>query len=150
VRVHCPLGKLSTLRVYVLMALEVLENASFQTAFPILGSRLLNIKASMRRWRPRRKRDLFTPGYDDRFTYYTQLFALFIAIIGTIGVILSIVQTAYAVLIARDNSVQRGVNSVDMQLVQISQKLDMQFAALLNVSQEILLALEALRANGTG
>jgi len=96
----------------------------------------------MRRWRPRRKQDLFKPGYGDRFNYYTQLFALFIAIVGTLGVILSIVQTAYAVLVANDNS-------VETEIVGLSQNLDVQLTALLNVSQEILVALQALRPNAT-
>jgi hypothetical protein len=96
----------------------------------------------MRKWRPRRIQDLFKPGYGDRFTYYTQLFALFVAIIGTLGVILSIVQTAYAVLVANDDSIQT-------EIAAMSEKLDVQLAALLNVSQEILVALQALRPNGT-
>jgi len=115
---------------------------SFPDAFSILEPRLANIKDSMRRWRPRRKRDLFKPGYSDRFTYYTQLFALFIAIVGTLGVVLSIVQTAYAVLVANDDSIQT-------EIAAMSEKLDFQLGALLNVSQEILVALQALRPNGT-
>lgn len=115
---------------------------SFPDAFSILEPRLANIKDSMRRWRPRRKRDLFKPGYSDRFTYYTQLFALFIAIVGTLGVILSIVQTAYAVLVANDDSIKT-------EIAAMSEKLDVQLGALLNVSQEILVALQALRPNGT-
>jgi len=95
----------------------------------------------MRKWRPRRIQDLFKPGYGDRFTYYTQLFALFVAIIGTLGVILSIVQTAYAVLVANDDSIQT-------EIAAMSEKLDVQLGALLNVSQEILVALQALRPNG--
>jgi hypothetical protein len=96
----------------------------------------------MRKWRPRRIQDLFKPSYGDRFTYYTQLFALFVAIIGTLGVILSIVQTAYAVLVANDDSIQT-------EIAAMSEKLDVQLGALLNVSQEILVALQALRPNGT-
>lgn len=118
---------------------------AFPDAFSILEPRLANIKDSMRRWRPRRKRDLFKPGYIDRFTYYTQLFALFVAIVGTLGVILSIVQTAYAVLVANDDSIQT-------EIAAMSEKLDVQLGALgalLNVSQEILVALQALRPNGT-
>lgn len=100
----------------------------------------------MRAWRPRRKRDLFVPGYDDRFTYYTQLFALFIAAIGTVGVVLSIVQTAYAVIATDDNSVEMAVASVETAVNNVY----IQMGALLNVSQEILLALRDLRSNGTG
>ena len=107
----------------------------------------------MQNWRPRRKRDLFKPGYADRFTYYTQLFALFIAVVGTIGVIFSIIQTAYAVLVANDNSVQTEIaalsQNLDIQRAALSQKLDVQLTALLNVSHEILLALQALHSNGT-
>ena len=131
------------------MDTDTAESNDLPTAFPILGPRLANLKETMRSWRPRRKRDLFKPGYADRFTYYTQLFALFIAIIGALGVILSIVQTAYAVILAQDNSVQVAVDGVESQIAALSQKLDVQFAASLNVSQEIVLALRELRGNGT-
>lgn len=107
-------------------------------AFPILGPRLANLKDRMRTWRPRRKRDLLKVGYSDRFSYYTQLFALFIAAIGTVGVVLSIVQTAYAAIATNDNSVEMAVDRVEAQI-----------AALLNVTKEIVLALQELRANGT-
>jgi hypothetical protein len=107
-------------------------------AFPILGLRLANLKDRMRTWRPRRKRDLLKVGYSDRFSYYTQLFALFIAAIGTVGVVLSIVQTAYAAIATNDNSVEMAVDRVEAQI-----------AALLNVTKEIVLALQELRANGT-
>jgi hypothetical protein len=52
----------------------------------------------MRAWRPQSLRHLFKPGYKDRFTYYTQMFALFIAGLGLVGVILSMIQTAYAIV----------------------------------------------------
>jgi len=107
-------------------------------SFPILRPRLVNIKERMRTWRPRRKRDLLKVGYGDRFDYYTQLFALFTAAIGTVGVVLSIVQTAYAVIATNDNSVETAVDRVEAQI-----------AALLNVSQEIVLALRELRVDGT-
>ena len=111
------------------------------------------IRDRMRAWRPRRKRDLFVPGYDDRFTYYTQLFALFIAAIGTVGVVLSIVQTAYAVIATDDNSVEMAVDSVETAVDRVETAVNnvyIQMGALLNVSQEILLALRDLRSNGTG
>jgi hypothetical protein len=73
------------------------------------------------------------------------LFALFIAAIGTVGVILSIVQTAYAVIATNDNSVEMAVDSVEMAV----DRVEAQIAALLNVTKEIVLALQELRANGT-
>ena len=92
----------------------------------------------MRNWRPRRKRDLFKHGYGDRFNYYTQLFALFIAIVGTIGVILSIVQTTYAVIATNDDSVEMSLDRMEGTLLE-----------LLNAIQEMVLVLQALRINGT-
>ena len=124
------------------MDTDTAESNDLSKAFPILGPRLANIKETMRSWRPRRKRDLFKPGYADRFT-------LFVAIVGTLGGILSIVQTTYTVISARNSSVQVAVEGVEFQIAALSQKLDFQFAALLNVSGEILLALNALRTNGT-
>ena len=99
----------------------------------------------MRTWRPRRKRDLLKVGYSDRFSYYTQLFALFIAAIGTVGVVLSIVQTAYVVIATNDHSVEMAVDSVEMAV----DRVEAQIAALLTVTKEIVLALQELRANGT-
>jgi len=92
----------------------------------------------MRAWRPRRKRDLFKLGYDHRFVYYTQLFAIFIALVGVSGVVLSTVQTAYAVIGAQDNSVEMAVDRVEAQV-----------AALFNVTQHLVLVLQELYANGT-
>jgi len=110
----------------------------------------VNIIDSLRRWRPRRIADLFKgPGYGDRTHYYVPVFSLFIAFIGSLGIILLIVQTVYAVRLADDNSIETAVDAVDDQVAALSQKLEIQFAALLNVSQEILVALQALRTNGT-
>jgi hypothetical protein len=41
---------------------------------------------------------VFKPGYKDRFTYSTQMFAVAIAALGLTGVILAGFQTAYAII----------------------------------------------------
>jgi hypothetical protein len=84
-------------------------------------------------------RDLAKPGYGDRFTYYTQLFALFIAAVGVVGVILSIVQTAYAAIANDDDSVQLALEKMDGTLLM-----------LLNATEEMVLALRALQPDGAG
>lgn len=102
------------------------------------------------RWRPRRIADLFKgPGYGDRTHYYVPLFSLFIAFIGSLGIILLVVQTVYAVKVADDNSIETAVDAVSDQVAAMSQIVEIQLAALLNVSQEILVALHALRTNVT-
>ena len=64
----------------------------------------------MKAWRALTFKHLFKPGYNDRFTYYTQMFALTIAIIGLLGLILSVVQTAYTI---------KGIN-VALQSLEVS------------------------------
>jgi hypothetical protein len=71
--------------------------------FQLFGPRLAVIQQEMRNWRPTRASELFKPGYGDRFNWYTQMFALLIAVIGTVGLILSIAQTAIAVQTYRDS-----------------------------------------------
>jgi hypothetical protein len=100
----------------------------------------------MRNWRPRRVHELFRPGYGDRFIYYTQLFALLIAVVGIVGVVLSIVQTAYAGIAANDNSVEVAIQDV----VTVLQRVETTLSSLLNVSEEIVLAVHALRVNISG
>ena len=100
----------------------------------------------MRNWQPRKARDIFKPGYGDRFNYYTQLFALFIAVIGAIGVILAIIQTAYAIVVAKDNSVELAVQNVSSALARVEDTL----LSLLNVTEELVLAIHSLRLNSTG
>jgi len=62
-----------------------------------LGDRVANIHEEMQSWRPRKLRDVFIPGYSDRFTYYTQMFALVIAVLGLIGIALMVVQTGFTI-----------------------------------------------------
>jgi hypothetical protein len=64
------------------------------TDFHIFGARLQELKRQMDLEQSRTLGDLFKPGYGDRFTWYTQMFALAIAVIGIIGLV---VQTVYAV-----------------------------------------------------
>lgn len=136
---------------------DILAETESQNPFPILGPRLANLGERMRTWRPRRKRDLLKPGYGDRFVYYTQLFALFIAIVGALGVVLSTVQTAYAVIVAQDNSIEMAVDRVEVQmsaLLNVTQQmllavngLETQVRAVLNATQQLV---SVLRVNGTG
>jgi hypothetical protein len=67
------------------------------TDFRIFGGRLQELKRHMDLQQSRKLRDLFKPGYGDRFTWYTQMFALVIAVIGIIGLCLAIVQTVYTI-----------------------------------------------------
>lgn len=99
----------------------------------------------MKNWSPRSIRDIGKPGYGDRFTYYTQLFGLFIALIGTLGVILSIVQTAYAVISTRYVAIQTNDDSVQQAL----EEMKMTLLSLLNATEEIVSALRALQPTGT-
>ena len=69
--------------------------------FQVFGPRLVTLQLQMREWRPRRIRDIPKPGYDDRFNYYTQMFALLLAVISTLGLFLSLIQTLFNQIILR-------------------------------------------------
>jgi quinol-cytochrome oxidoreductase complex cytochrome b subunit len=103
--------------------------------FVLFGGRLETLQRQMRDWRPRRIRDLFTPGYGDRFTWYTQMFFLAIGVIGLFGLILSVVQTVYAIFAYKD-SVELALKSLEIAVRS------------LNVSLESL-ALQKLQLNIT-
>jgi len=113
--------------------------------FPILESRLLEIQDRMQNWKPRKVGDLLRAPYGDRFTYYTQLFALLIALIGITGIVLSIIQTVYAILVANDNSVEDVLQEMAVSL----QRIESALGALLNVSEQMVLAIQGIRTNAT-
>jgi hypothetical protein len=90
--------------------------------FTFFGGRLSNLHDEMEAWRPQTIGQLFKPGYTDRFTYYTQRFALFvagmslvIALFGLFGIGLVAVQTAYAV-----KTFNIALESLELQKQQLS------------------------------
>lgn len=109
----------------------------------LLGPRLALIRLRMERWRPRRISDLLKPGYGDRFNYYTQLFALFIALIGVIGVTVSIIQTAYTIKATNDNSLEIVILEVLSTLKRVESSID----SILDSSIEITSSLQELQRN---
>jgi hypothetical protein len=91
-------------------------------SFSYFGGRLSNLHDEMEAWRPQTIRQLFKPGYTDRFTYYTQRFALFvagmslvIALFGVFGIGLVAVQTVYAV-----KTYSIALESLELQKQQLS------------------------------
>jgi hypothetical protein len=78
------------------------KNRTFRNEGPTLNHfrhyrpRLLLLRKQMSEWKPRQKRDLLTPGYNDRFIFYSTIFALGFALIGLVGVISSIISTVLA------------------------------------------------------
>jgi len=100
--------------------------------FILLGGRLEALQRQMRDWRPRRIRQVFNPGYGDRFTWYTQMFALLIAVLGALGLFFSIVQTAYTIRSYNDTmrvalqSLEVALASLNVSIEQLTlQKLQM-------------------------
>jgi hypothetical protein len=51
----------------------------------------------MQAWWPQNPLQLFKPGYKDRFTYNTQMFAFFIAVLGAVGIALTAIQIGFAI-----------------------------------------------------
>jgi len=52
----------------------------------------------MREWKPEKRGDLFQPGYKDRFTWYTTIFALLIGMLGIISIITSIISAVTGII----------------------------------------------------
>jgi hypothetical protein len=63
------------------------------THFRYYRPRLLLLRKQMSEWKPRKKRDLLIPGYNDRFIFYSTMFGLGVALLGVAGVISSIIST---------------------------------------------------------
>ena len=66
--------------------------------FPIFGSRLQHIHQRMVEWRPIRVQGLFMRPYRDPLPYFAFWFATWLGFIGALGVALSAIQVAFAVL----------------------------------------------------
>jgi hypothetical protein len=74
-----------------------LEKATLEH-FRFYTPHLAVLQAQMSDWKPRTFRDLFVPGYKDRFTWFTAFFGLGIGIIGILSLVASIIQIAIAVV----------------------------------------------------
>jgi hypothetical protein len=89
--------------------------------FKLFRGRLEALHQEMQSWKPRRLGHLVKPGYTDRFSYYTQMFAVLIAIVGLLGLFLSVIQTAYAIISYRDSlEVARQSLEVSIQALNVS------------------------------
>jgi hypothetical protein len=55
----------------------------------------------MRVWKPRTVRELFIPGYYDRFAWFVAIFGITFGVIASLGLIANIVQIAIAVIMLR-------------------------------------------------
>jgi len=89
--------------------------------FPLFGPRLELLYKQMRADQPRGYLDVLRPGYTDRFTYYTQMFAMIIAVLGILNVILSVLQAVYAGVaynVAKNLAVQ--ANDLALQQLNVS------------------------------
>jgi hypothetical protein len=87
--------------------------------FILFRGRLQKLQCEMHDWRPKRIRDLFRPGYGDRFMWYTQIFALLIATMGTLGLFLSILQTVYSIKSYYEN-IAVSVQSLEVALMSLN------------------------------
>ena len=87
--------------------------------FRFFKERLAFLNKEMRDDQPRGYFEVFRPGYTDRFTWYTQMFALIIAFLGILNVILSVVQTAYAGVAYRDSK-RLAVQANDLAIQQLN------------------------------
>jgi len=69
---------------------------------PLLGHfeyyrpHLALLMKQMSEWKPQRRGDLLQVGYNDRFTYYSTIFGVSIAVLGLAGVISTIIGTVVA------------------------------------------------------
>ena len=56
------------------------------------------LQQQMEHWKPEKRADLLQPGYKDRFTWYTTIFALVIGALGIISIITSIISAVTGVI----------------------------------------------------
>ena len=63
----------------------------------------------MRAWKPRTIRELFTPGYYDRFTWFTAIFGFAIVVIASLSPIVSVLQLGIVVVMLQIASRQENV-----------------------------------------
>lgn len=89
--------------------------------FRFFGPRLELLHKQMLADQPRGYLDVLRPGYTDRFTWYTQMFAMFIAFLGILNLILSICQTVYTGVSYRDSkNLAEQANNLSFQQLNVS------------------------------
>jgi hypothetical protein len=89
--------------------------------FRFFGRRLELLHKQMLADQPRGYLDVLRPGYTDRFTWYTQMFALFIAFLGILNLVLSICQTVYTGVAYRDSiRLAEQANNLSFQQLNVS------------------------------
>lgn len=81
------------------------DRSLMSSQFLLFREHLNILQKEMSEWRPRTLRDYFNPGYTDRFTWWTSRLGFYFALLGVLfgclaalGVLLSIIQTAYTIL----------------------------------------------------
>jgi hypothetical protein len=67
-------------------------------AFQLYRGHFALIDRQMHNWKPEKKSDLLQPGYKDRFTWYTTIFALGIGMLGIVSIITSIISAATGIV----------------------------------------------------
>jgi hypothetical protein len=73
------------------------------------------IQKQMTEWKPQSFRDLFQPGYKDRFMWYATIFATLIAAIGIIGIVAAIIQATLAF-----EAYNAAMESIQLQKIQMN------------------------------
>ena len=68
------------------------------THFSCFGGHLALLRHQMTEWKPEHNRDLFQPGYKDRFMWYATLLGGLIAILGIIGIITSVISATTSIV----------------------------------------------------
>jgi hypothetical protein len=73
--------------------------------FAVFGRRLERLYIQLARWKPQRLEQLLRPGSAgvDHFTWCTQIFPIILAVIGLLGIMISILQTSFAIKAYKDN-----------------------------------------------
>jgi len=79
-------------RVINILQWEVYGSIPTVDSFHHFRSHIVLLEKKMMDWHPQTIRDLFSPGYRDRFTFYTAYFGLFIALFAALTLILVTLQ----------------------------------------------------------
>jgi hypothetical protein len=77
------------------------KGAVHLSRFQHFRTQLGYLHEQMRVWKPRTVRELFIPGYYDRFAWFVAIFGITFGVIASLGLIANIVQIAIAVIMLR-------------------------------------------------
>jgi hypothetical protein len=82
--------------------------------FPHYCGHFALVQKQMLEWKPHKFKDLFEPGYADRFTWYATMLGVVIAVVGIVGIVTSVISAVTGFVAMR--AAQEGLILQKLQL----------------------------------